>query len=61
MTPKQKAKELVGKMCLNDCTDKNIDKVKDYALIAVDEILDSILDSRDIEYWQDVKREIELL
>jgi len=36
-----------------------IAQIKDYALIAVDEILDSILDSRDIEYWQDVKKEIE--
>jgi len=36
MIPKEKAIELVGKFCLNDCTDKNIKKCKKYALIAIE-------------------------
>jgi len=36
MIPKEKAIELVGKFCLNDCTDKNIKKCKQYALIAIE-------------------------
>ena len=67
--PKQKAEELVGKMCLNDCTDENIERAKQYSLIAVDYVLNSnpsyydyggdgwkIIDNT--EYWQEVKEEI---
>jgi hypothetical protein len=67
MTPKEKAKELVGKMCLNDCTDENIEKAKQLALIAVDEIINSIIitDLTTAEnqfiYWDEVKEEIEKL
>lgn len=65
MTPKEKAEDLVGKMCLNDCTNKNIDKSKVYALIAVDEIIDTIKTTPGgyfmTIYWQDVKKEIEQL
>jgi hypothetical protein len=68
MTPKQKALELVGKMCLNDCTDKNIKLSKQFALIAVDEIIEEYgtyfkvnVDDKCISYWQEVKREIENL
>jgi len=71
MTPKEKAQELIDKMKrpLND------DYVVDYnpyykecALIAVDEILKAVNDpdetflSKDgIDYWQEVKKEIEKL
>ena len=66
MTPKEKAKELVGKMCLNDCTDENIDIAKQCALIAVDEIIQSHEDwsteqDECLVYWQEVKQELERL
>jgi len=71
MTPKEKAVELVGKMCLNDCTDRNIEKAKKYALIAVDEIIkecynwngsDNVQwETNRFNYWNEVKQEIEKL
>jgi hypothetical protein len=66
MIAKEKAKELVGKMCLNDCTNKNINKAKQCALIAVDEIISIKLlwfqkDTKELDYWQEVKNEIEKL
>jgi hypothetical protein len=39
MTPKEKAEELIRKMCLNDFTDENIEQSKQFALIAVDEMI----------------------
>lgn len=71
MTAKDKAIELVGKYCGNDCTHKNVNKSKKYALICVDEILSFIEDAdpqalsyeligyRD--YWSEVLTEIESL
>jgi hypothetical protein len=41
MTPKEKALELVSKMCLLDCRDENITIAKQCALICVDEVLES--------------------
>jgi hypothetical protein len=67
MTPKEKAEELVGKMCLNDCTNKNINKAKKCALIAVEEIINIenikpyILHKEIIKFYQEVKKEIEKL
>ena len=67
MIPKEKAIELVGKMCLNDCTDKNIKLTKKYALVAVDEIMDILdkegyyEDDNKMRYWEEVKQEIEKL
>jgi len=68
MTPKEKAIELVGKFCLNNYTDKNIEKCKKDALIAVNEILNSTVKRKDIstccnqiktnEYWKEVKKEL---
>jgi hypothetical protein len=55
MTPKEKAKELVFKKF--GCS-------KRYALLAVDEILDSNmihLHLHQMDYWQEVKQEIEKL
>jgi len=73
MTPKDKAKELVykfypsvqWKLGQEDC----LDRAKKCALISVDEVLNAITfnmydeESYNIEdkYWQDVKKEIELL
>ena len=58
-TPKEKAIELVGKMCLNNCTDKNIEKSKKYALIAIDLAIE--YNDFHIEFLQEVKEEIKLL
>ena len=70
MTPKQKAKELVGKF--NDWTfderhsqKNNVNYAKQCALICVDEMLDcnttSVYWDEDFEYWKQVKQEIENL
>ena len=67
MTPQEKAKELLAKMTTN--ADSLIYKnlyAKECALIAVDEILDSldydyILFKQQSEYWNDVKQELEKL
>ena len=65
MTPKDKALELVSKMCLNDCTDKNIKLAKQLSLNAVDEIIKVASfynDSQyEVTYWQEVKLEIKKL
>jgi hypothetical protein len=55
MTPKEKAKELVDKFIAIQC-----------ALIAVDEIISIKLlwfqkDTQDLDYWQQVKQELEKL
>jgi len=77
MTPKQKAKELVDKFtrsqyygclgCGEDYDDKQ-ESAKQCALIAVDEILDEIQPfelaweyQSKIEFWNNVKKEIEAL
>lgn len=60
MTPKEKAKELLNRMEFEVCkTD-----AKQCALIAVDEILTVTSESYDIDHinwWKEVKKEIELL
>ena len=65
MTPKDKAKELVGKFYVNiplkDCDNRRPHKL---ALIAVDEILQGQYISiklHEIEYWKKVKKEINKL
>ena len=74
MTPKEKAKELFDKYCWAiriDETDSgyfsNVIYAKDCALIAVDELINQCWSYREIdlglalEYWQEVKQEIEKL
>jgi hypothetical protein len=73
MTPKEKAQELVDKfqhpLSENSDTDcLHIEVAKEFALIAVDEILEMVdksmqgfLDSDIISYWKQVKKEIEKL
>jgi hypothetical protein len=61
MTPKEKAEELYNKMYDFSIFDES---AKQCALIAVDEILKICVDSlglTDLDYWQDVKEEIEKL
>jgi hypothetical protein len=72
MTPKEKAKELFDKYCWAiriDETDSgyfsNVLYAKECALIAVDELIDQCWGYREIdlglalEYWEEVKQEIE--
>lgn len=60
ITPKEKAEKLVSKMCLNDCTDENIEIAKQCALIAVDAII-SYCCADDVLFLHKVKEEIEKL
>jgi hypothetical protein len=69
MTPEEKAKELVDKY-YQKCADSSYpdDMAKDCALIAVDEILDDDMYGMEeehfekrINYWEEVKQEIEKL
>jgi hypothetical protein len=62
MTPKEKANLLYNKMVV----DFSIDhwQIKQCALVAVDEIIDALdksLIDADIEWWKEVKNEIEKL
>lgn len=65
MTPKEKAKELVDKYY--NFGDQEFDYSKEFALIAVDEIILQCWDYREIDlekscdYWEEVKQEIEKL
>ena len=71
MTPKEKAKSLVGKMYAGFVHDLYSYKAKQCALIAVDEIIFALNDDiyiqgeTDIdshrEYWKEVKQEIQKL
>jgi hypothetical protein len=69
MTPKEKAKELVEAMAFS-CRECDYEaKAKQCALIAVDEILDlkhivtlrRNMHEMELEYWDEVKQEIENL
>ncbi len=63
MTPKEKAEELVIEMKIDYTVPYII--AKQCALIAIDEILNNVNGAleyeSDIEYWQEVKQEIEKL
>ena len=70
MTPKEKAKELISKYSFVEIANyTSIFEVKQCALIAVDEILDELDEILNItgssfifeviDYWQEVKKEIE--
>jgi hypothetical protein len=70
MTPKEKAEKLVNKMWVYAMINKNgsWNNAKQCALIAVDEIIANIEPSASmdviaarIEYWQQVKSEIQAL
>ena len=69
MTPKEKAQELVEKIYFSrrykDGEDYIAEQVlihaKQCALIAVDEILDIMLSTKEDKYWREVKQEIEKL
>ena len=61
MTPKEKALDLVHKFCVEN---KYYERAQQCALISVGEILkvieDNCLEYED-DYWEEVKKEIELL
>lgn len=69
MTPKEKANELFHKFCYAIRTEEtdsgyftNVLYAKNCALIAVDEILNTIWEYHlEAEFWQEVKYEIEKL
>jgi hypothetical protein len=75
MTPKEKAKELVDKFFEytyrvkwdidKNKWEHNFDQSKQCALIAVDEVINSILGNYEFDFlrdfWQEVKKEIEAL
>jgi hypothetical protein len=64
MTPKEKAKQLFDKYAMYLRSNLMYDEearedAKVCALIAVDEILDSVGTNYSVNYWQQVKQEIE--
>jgi len=59
MTAKEKAKELVDKYY--NVGDQEFDYSKEFALIAVDEVLESNRYHSDYDWWKEVKHEIEKL
>jgi hypothetical protein len=65
MTPKEKAEELFYKMLSTDKVDDysfvGSKVAKQCALICVDEILPINSNPKAIEYWEEVKQEIEKL
>jgi hypothetical protein len=66
MTPKEKAKDLVMKFydSLDEYGFKNVrdlDASIYCALIAVDEVLGHMGADRGVEFWQEVKKEIEAI
>jgi flagellar biosynthesis/type III secretory pathway protein FliH len=65
VTPKEKAAELFNKFenTLPDAVEVSKQHIVDCALIAVDEIIKTFdcTTPQSIEYWQEVKQEIELL
>lgn len=67
MTPKEKAEELVHKMYAGFVHDLYSYKAKQCALIAVDEIINSVvitnltIAQNQFDYWEEVKSEIEKL
>ena len=67
MTPKEKAQDLIDEFLNADYTDISYDGAQQCALIAVDEIINYLLDSdwalvnNKAKFWEDVKQEIEKL
>lgn len=63
MTPKEKARELFDKYQIAG-SQWYVDTTKNYALIAVDEIIEAIdwhyyeTPNNEIQYWEEVKQEI---
>lgn len=67
MTPKEKAKQLVGRYCTMY---SHCDDAEECALLAADEVyerliwhvgesnIDNLVLHKDIEYWEEVKKEI---
>ena len=74
MTPKEKAKELFTKyvfLTISDMSDENFEQTRQCAFVAVDEILNNFgltangqtffTEHRAVQYYQEVKQEIEKL
>jgi hypothetical protein len=64
MTPKEKARELIARFRIISYHLDDIANHKECARVAVDEIIDTLdksLINADIEWWKEVKQEIEQL
>ena len=61
MTPKEKAIELVGKFADIKLYGGLKVVAKNCALIVVDEVLNNLFQHHEIDYWKEVKKEIESL
>ena len=61
MTPKEKAIELVGKFADIKLYGGLKVVAKNCALIVVDEVLNTLFQHHEIDYWKEVKKEIESL
>ena len=61
MTPKEKAEELVQKYFKAGHQPYGFKDAQQCALIAVDEVLSVCWYKKDMEYWDEVKQEIEAL
>ena len=56
MTPKEKAKQLANRMYNNH---ENMYDARQCAIVAVEELIDEVLDLDRLKYWNEVKKEIE--
>jgi hypothetical protein len=72
MTPQEKAEELFKKFMfytLNDLSNENFEQTRQCALVAVQEIIEKLVELsdgkftyiNDVQYYQEVKQEIEKL
>ena len=67
MSPQEKAKELIGqflKLMQHPKSDTDLNRAKQCALIAVDEILDNmnvVREQNNYEFWQQVKQSLNTL
>ena len=61
MTPKEKAIELVGKFADIKLYGGLKVVAKNCALIVVEEVLNNLFQHHEIDYWKEVKKEIESL
>jgi hypothetical protein len=59
MSAKEKASELIVNFQIK-CKSLDYNEAKQCSLIAVDEILNVLFQHHEIDYWQEVKKEIEL-
>ena len=57
MTPQEQAIDLLSKMCVNNCTKKNINRMISASITAIDLLIENS-ESLNIRYWMTVKKRI---